>query len=136
GRAVRAGGVGGHLHEDGQALVGDGRRGRPLGQEGADRLVHAVGRGADVYPALVPLQGAHVTLVEQGIGANLDVVGTGGGIGDYAVGNDHPHRVVAEHGGQAPLQHVHRLVRAQGLGLVGQVAARVDVVQVVGEHQA
>ena len=38
--------------------------------------------------------------------------------------------------GQALLQHVHRIPGAERLGFVFQVATGVDVVEVVGEHQA
>ena len=135
-QAVRIGGEGDHLHQNGQAFLGHGRRGRPLGQEGAHRLVEAVEGGAYVHHALMHFQRAHVAFVEQGIAADLDVVGAGGGVGDDAVGLQHANGVVAEHLGQAFLEDGHGVLGGEALRLVMQVAAGGDVVQVVGKHQA
>ncbi|MCY1293487.1 hypothetical protein D9M70_427480 [compost metagenome] len=89
-----------------------------------------------MHQPFVDFQGAHVALVEHGVGADLDVVGAGGGVGDYAVGLDYADGVVAEHRAQPTLQHVHRVFGGQGLGLVLEVATEGDVVQVIEEHQA
>ncbi|MNQ59682.1 hypothetical protein D3C85_739410 [compost metagenome] len=133
----RIGGEGNHLHEDGQPFLGDGRGRRALGQEGADRLVQPVERGADMHQAFVHCQSADVALVEQGIGADLDVVGARRRIGEDAVGLEHPHhRLVAEHAVELALQHGHRIAGIDGLGFVLEVAAVGDVVQVGGEHHA
>ena len=137
-QAGRVGGEGDHLHQDRQAFLGHGGGRRPLGEEGADRLAQAVQGGADVHQALVDLQRAHVALVEQGVGAHLDVVGAGRRVGDDAVGLEHADGalLLAEHGVQPRLEDRHDLLGGQGLGFVLEIAAVGDVVQVVGEHQA
>ena len=74
------------LHGDGQALLGRSRRRRALGQKGADRLVLAVERRAQVDPALMHLQHAQVLGRREGrIAADLEVVAAGGRIGNNAV---------------------------------------------------
>ncbi len=91
-----------------------------------------------MHQPFVDLQRAHVTLVEQRVAADLDVVGTGGRIGEDAVGlEDADHALAfAEHHIQTLLQQLDGLRRGEILRLVAQVTAIGNVVQVVGEHQA
>ena len=119
-QAGRVGGEGDHLHQDRQAFLGHGGGRRSLGEEGADRLAQAVQGGADVHQALVDLQRAHVALVEQGVGAYLDVVGAGRRVGDDAVGLEHADGalLLAEHGVQPRLEDRYDLLGGQGLGFV------------------
>lgn len=137
-QAAGIGGEGDHLHEDRQSLLGHRGGRRPLGQKSANRLVLPVERGGHVDQPLVHLQSAHVALVEQRVAADLDVVGAGRGVGDDAVGLEHANRalVLAEHPVQALLKLLHGSAGIEGLGLVLEVAAIGDLVQVVGQHQA
>jgi hypothetical protein len=80
----------------------------------ADWLVLAVERRAEVNPALVDLQQAHLARREAGGVADFDVVAAGGGVGHDAVGQLHAHRPrVAEVVLQPRRQRLHRLRRVQ-----------------------
>lgn len=137
-QATRVGGEGDDFHEDRQAFLGHRRRGRALGQEGADRLVQAVEGGADVHQSFVDFQRPDVALVEHRVGADLDVVGARRRVSDDAVGLEHADGFLglAEHPVEAVLQQADGFLGAEHLGFVLEVATAVDVVQVIGEHQA
>ena len=141
GELAQAAGVGGesdHLHENGQPFLGHGRRGRPLRRERADRLVEAIECGAHVHQAFVDLQCAHVSAVEHRVGTHLDVIGTGRSVGHDTVGLEHADGLLglAEDLVQAPLKDRYGFLGGKVLRLVLQVAPAVDVVQIIGQHQA
>lgn len=137
-QAARVGSEGDDFHQDRQAFLGHRRRGRAFGQEGADRLIKPVERGADVDQPFVDFQGAYVALVEHRVGADLDVVSARRRVGHNTVGLEHADGFLglAEHFVQPGLQQVHSLLGGEDLRFVLQVAAAIDVVEVVGHHQA
>ena len=124
------------LHQNGQPFLGHRGRRRSLGQEGTDRLVLAVETGRHMHHPLVHSQNVQVTLVEHRIAADLDVVGTRGGISDDTVGLEHAHRlVVRERLVHACLQNLHRVGRRDGFRVARQFGTG-NVLQRLAEHDA
>ena len=84
------------------------------------------------------LQRADIAVVEHRVSADLDVVGTGRRVGDDTVRLEYTDGLfsLTEHLVQAMLEYFHGLLGGKVLRLVLQVTQAIDVVQVVGEHQA
>ncbi|MNZ74885.1 hypothetical protein D3C78_933470 [compost metagenome] len=91
-----------------------------------------------MHQAFVDFQCAYVTAVEHGISADLDVIGTRRGIGDDTVRLEHPNGVLGlvEHFVQASLEELYGLFGGEVFRFVLEIAATIDVVQIVRKHQA
>ncbi|VVM60097.1 hypothetical protein PS681_01223 [Pseudomonas fluorescens] len=91
-----------------------------------------------MHQTFVDLQRAHVAIVEHRVGTDLDVIGARCGVSNNAVRLEHANGFLglAKDLVQTGLQQVHSVFGGEGFRLVFQIASAIDVVQVVGHHQA